>query len=142
VIASLFVVLVGVWFISNNQPLLPPKQNQKVDTPLSPSAQVVKAKQEADSFQKAKAPKLKAVKAVKAKKTLNIGDEYGGGKIAWLDAAGQHGLIAAKADIPGNFFTWKDAKAKCGDLGDDWHLPTIPSIIGSTSTKKQELLMF
>ncbi len=35
---------------------------------------------------------------------VKIGDEYGGGKIAWLDASGQHGLIAAKADCPGPYF--------------------------------------
>jgi hypothetical protein len=30
--------------------------------------------------------------------TLTIGDSYQGGKIFWLDASGQHGLIAATAD--------------------------------------------
>ncbi len=59
---------------------------------------------------------------VEAKKTLNIGDEYGGGKIAWLDATGQHGLIAAKADLS-EVYAWESAKQACAVIGDNWHLP-------------------
>ncbi|MEI8175043.1 MAG: DUF1566 domain-containing protein [bacterium] len=36
--------------------------------------------------------------AVTAPPTLNIGDSYQGGKIAYLDGTGQHGLIAATSD--------------------------------------------
>ena len=140
VLASLFVVIFGViWIMS--QPSLPPKQNPQVDTSVSPSAEVEQAKQEAvvrreteavkprqaaDALRKAEeAEKASAARRkAEAKKTLNIGDEYGGGKIAWLDASGQHGLIAAKADIPGPYFTLEDATAKCAALGDKWHLPT------------------
>ncbi len=60
---------------------------------------------------------------------LKIGDEYGGGKIAWLDATGQHGLIAAKADLSGGeIYNWEAAKKACRELVNngysDWHLPT------------------
>ena len=68
-------------------------------------------------------------------KTLKIGDEYCGGKIAWVDATGQHGLIAAEADMVGHTkaqdegrFKWEDAKKACRKLMSngysDWHLPT------------------
>jgi hypothetical protein len=41
--------------------------------------------------------------------TFYIGQPYGGGKIAYLDATGQHGLIAAAQDITDNineFYIW------------------------------------
>ena len=59
---------------------------------------------------------------------VQIGDEYGGGKIAWLDPTGQHGLIAAKADCPGPYFTWQGAKKACQNYKAngyrDWRLPS------------------
>ncbi|MFZ4802882.1 MAG: TIR domain-containing protein [Chlorobium sp.] len=68
------------------------------------------------------------VRQQSAASMLNIGDEYGGGKIAWLDASGQHGLIAAKADLPGRDITWEAAKKACRELVNngysDWYLPT------------------
>ena len=98
-------------------------------------AEVAKAKQEADARREAKAEKLRADKEkialpeAEAKKTLKIGAEYGGGKIAWLDATGQHGLIAAKADLSGGeIYNWEAAKKACRELVNngysDWHLPT------------------
>ncbi len=64
-----------------------------------------------------------------ASTTLKIGDEYGGGKVAWLDNTGKHGLIAAKADLPGgNNYTWEAAKKACKELNEngynDWYLPS------------------
>lgn len=65
---------------------------------------------------------------------MNTGDNYGGGTIFYVDSTGQHGLIAAKADMPGHsageaegFFIWDDAKAACQNLVaggySDWFLP-------------------
>lgn len=64
-----------------------------------------------------------------ASTTLKIGDEYGGGKVAWLDSTGKHGLIAAKADLPGgDKYTWDEAKKTCKELKEngysDWRLPS------------------
>ena len=57
---------------------------------------------------------------------LKIGDEYGGGKIADIDATCKHGLIAAKADLPG-YHNWDNAKKACQNLVangySDWRLP-------------------
>ena len=63
-----------------------------------------------------------------------IGDNYGGGIVFYVDNSGQHGLIAAKADVPGHSsgkldgeFTWLDAKKACDnfvcDGFGDWFLP-------------------
>uniref|UniRef100_UPI004047DDE5 Lcl domain-containing protein n=1 Tax=Algoriphagus sp. TaxID=1872435 RepID=UPI004047DDE5 len=56
---------------------------------------------------------------------LKIGDPYQGGKIFWLDATGQHGLIAAPNDQSAK--GWSAAQL-CNDLvlGDysDWYLPS------------------
>jgi formylglycine-generating enzyme required for sulfatase activity len=61
-------------------------------------------------------------------KRFAIGQEYGGGIIFYLDESGQSGLIAAKSDIPGPYFTWSDAKAACNNFVSggfsDWRLPT------------------
>ncbi len=64
-----------------------------------------------------------------AASAMNIGDEYGGGKVAWIDGTGQHGMIAAKADLPGgNSYSWNEATHACRDLVEngysDWYLPT------------------
>ncbi len=68
-----------------------------------------------------------AVRQKSAATSLKIGDEYDGGKIAWLDATGQHGLIAAKSDLPSRY-SWEDAKKACHDYKEngysDWYLPT------------------
>ena len=65
-----------------------------------------------------------------------IGEQYEGGIIFYLDESGQHGLIAARYDVPGhsadteneNWFTWYDAKSASNNfvVGGfrDWHLPT------------------
>ena len=80
--------------------------------------------------------------SVSAQKTFKIGDEYGGGRIAYIlqsDDPGyvegeQHLLIAAKADMTGHssdadegYFNLTDAKQACRDLVEDgysdWYLP-------------------
>ncbi|MEI6757978.1 MAG: TIR domain-containing protein [Chlorobium sp.] len=80
--------------------------------------------------------------SVSAQKTFKIGDEYGGGRIAYIlqsDDPGyvegeQHLLIAAKADMTGHssdadegYFNFTDAKQACRDLVEDgysdWYLP-------------------
>ena len=40
-----------------------------------------------------------------------LGDNYGGGKIFWLDEAGQHGLIAPAADQSAKGIAWNPGKA-------------------------------
>ena len=48
---------------------------------------------------------------------------HGGGVVFYVDETGQHGLIAAKSDIPGHstglaegHYTWADAKTACDNL--------------------------
>ncbi len=134
VVAVVMLVILGVvWSIMKQSP------PSKVENKPAPSTEVVEGNPEADARRKVEDARLTAVKEAAArreapvvnarqeaepKKTLKIGDEYSGGKIAWLDTSGQHGLIAAKADIPGPYYSWEDAKAKCAALGDGWHLPT------------------
>ena len=90
------------------------------------AARVKAEKKAADARQKAE--KLKAEKevAVPKKTKLIIGDKYGGGIVFDVDATGQHGLIAAKADLPGPYFTWDNAKKACANLVEngysDWYL--------------------
>jgi len=66
---------------------------------------------------------------------VTIGETYGGGIVFDVDESGQHGLIAAKADMPGHssgsqegWFTWFDAKRICNDFVfagySDWFLPS------------------
>lgn len=65
---------------------------------------------------------------------VKIGEYYCGGIVFYLNNTGQHGLIAAKADIQGHSdgkeegcFTWADAKTACHNLVSngysDWFLP-------------------
>ena len=73
----------------------------------------------------------------KAIKNVRVGSDYQGGKIACIFQPGDkgyvdgewHGLIAAKADLPGGEkYTWEAAKKACDDLDEngysDWHLPS------------------
>ncbi len=63
----------------------------------------------------------------------NIGESYGGGVVFYVDGTGQHGLIAAKTDMPGHsfkkeefFFNWygaKDAANAFVEGFSDWMLP-------------------
>ena len=62
-----------------------------------------------------------------------LGESYGGGVVVYVDASGQHGLVAAKADITGHsfqkeegFFNWygaKDAANAFVEGYSDWFLP-------------------
>ncbi len=56
-----------------------------------------------------------------------IGDNYGGGIVFSVDATGQHGLVAAKADIPVEL-GWDSAKKSCQDFREggyqEWFLPS------------------
>ncbi len=65
---------------------------------------------------------------------VKIGEYYCGGIVFYLNSSGQHGLIAAKADMQGHSagkeegcFTWADAKAACHNFVSngysDWFLP-------------------
>ncbi len=94
-------------------------------------AEVGRLKAEKETVARREAAVVQARQEAAAPKTLKIGDEYGGGKIFSLDATGQHGLLAAKADLSGHsegasegWFTWEDAKAKCAALGSGWRLPS------------------
>jgi hypothetical protein len=64
--------------------------------------------------------------------TPKIGDSYNGGIVFYVDGTGQHGLVAAKADMTGSsgktegFFNWYDAKVAANTFVDgycDWFLP-------------------
>jgi len=58
--------------------------------------------------------------------TLSIGDSYGGGKVAYIDGTGQHGLIAAPSDQGSDI--WDNAVTLCTGLVlndySDWYLPS------------------
>jgi hypothetical protein len=71
---------------------------------------------------------------------IKIGAQYGGGIVFYVDHTGQHGLIAAKSDLPGcsdaiaalkglseGLFNWEDALKSCKKLESnsysDWFLP-------------------
>ena len=113
--------------------------------PVLSGAEAVKATQKADSLRQAEEAKVREKKEaaerleaakLKAEKeaaafllgTLKIGDEYGGGIVFFVDAAHKHGMIAAKTDLPGPYFTWEEAKKACEDLVEngysDWYLPS------------------
>ena len=54
-----------------------------------------------------------------------VGDSYGGGIIIYLDATGQHGLIATAKDVA-TASNWYDAKMICNEFINgygDWYLP-------------------
>jgi len=64
--------------------------------------------------------------------TPKIGDSFNGGVVIYVDGTGQHGLIAAKADMTGSsgkgegFFNWYGAKVAANKFLDgycDWFLP-------------------
>lgn len=67
---------------------------------------------------------------------VNVGDEYGGGKVVYVLQPGdpgykpdeQHGLIATKEDLPQESLTWAEAKAATERLEisgyKGWSLPT------------------
>ncbi|MEI6638777.1 MAG: DUF1566 domain-containing protein [Chlorobium sp.] len=71
--------------------------------------------------------------ALSSAATPKIGDSYGGGVVVYIDSTGQHGLIAAKTDMPGHsyqkeegFFNWygaKDAATAFVEGFSDWVLP-------------------
>jgi hypothetical protein len=90
---------------------------------LNSAADANKQKDKADSINKKLQEFLSTV----------IGAKYKGGKIAWKDSTGKHGLIAADMDIPGwMIYTWDSAMTVCNKYsvteGDStyrgWHLPT------------------
>ncbi len=57
-----------------------------------------------------------------------LGDRYGGGIIFYVDATGQHGLIAAPGDFKEKM-TWDKAITECKALEydgySDWRLPSL-----------------
>jgi len=56
---------------------------------------------------------------------LKVGDSYGGGIIIYVDASGQHGLIATAKDVA-TASNWYDAKMICNEFLNgygDWCLP-------------------
>jgi len=71
--------------------------------------------------------------ALSSAATPQIGESYGGGVVFYVDGTGQHGLIAAKTDMPGHsfkkeegFFNWygaKDAANAFVEGFSDWFLP-------------------
>ena len=104
--------------------------------------------QKAAALAKAKSEKVAAalltVNQVKAKQEaetqekVTIGQEYGGGIVFEVDAAGKHGLIVAKSDLTAHpastddklagLHSWADAKVACNSfvVGDykNWRLPS------------------
>lgn len=76
---------------------------------------------------------LLSLSAAASSATLKIGDSYGGGVVLYIDATGQHGLIAAKSDVisqssgkEAGFFSWYDANIAANAFVEgycDWFLP-------------------
>ena len=73
------------------------------------------------------------VSAISSAATPKIGDSYAGGVVFYVDATGQHGLVAATADITvrssakeQRFFNWYRARVEANAMVDgycDWFLP-------------------
>ena len=66
-----------------------------------------------------------------------VGDSYGGGIIIYLNATGQHGLIASATDVA-TANNWYDAKMICNDFLNgygDWFLPTSSNLTRFLSTR-------
>ncbi len=73
------------------------------------------------------------VSALSFAATPKVGENYGGGVVFYVDGTGQHGLIAAKADLTGHsyrkeggFFNWYGAKDGANGFVEgfsDWFLP-------------------
>jgi hypothetical protein len=71
---------------------------------------------------------------------IKIGDEYRGGRVVYIFQPGdlhykaneQHGLIAAREDLPQESFNWFDAKVAAERLEIDgnkgWSLPTLDEL--------------
>ena len=68
---------------------------------------------------------------------MKIGDSLNGGVIIYIDGTGQHGLVAAKADMTGSsgkaegFFNWYGAKIAANRFVDgycDWVLPNLDQL--------------
>jgi Protein of unknown function (DUF1566) len=87
----------------------------------------------------------KAVSAQINAPAKRLGINYGGGIVFYLDATGQHGLIAAPGDIKDKM-TWDKAITECKSFEyggyHDWRLPSVTelkqlyhakSIVGSFS---------
>jgi len=75
---------------------------------------------------------LVTVSTLSSAATPKIGDSFNGGVVFYVDGTGQHGLIAAKADMTGSsgkaegFFNWYAAKMAASTFIDgycDWFLP-------------------
>ena len=73
-----------------------------------------------------------SVSSLSSAAALKIGDSYNGGVVIYIDGTGQHGLVAAKADMTGSsgkaegFFNWYGAKVAANTFVDgycDWVLP-------------------
>jgi hypothetical protein len=76
------------------------------------------------------------VSSVSSAAPVNVGEEYGGGKVVYVlqpgdpgySAGEQHGLIAANEDLPQESLTWSEAKAATERLeingNKGWSLPT------------------
>jgi hypothetical protein len=79
---------------------------------------------------------MMAVSTVSSAAPVNVGDEYGGGKVVYVLQPGdagytpneQHGLIATKEDLAQESLTWAEAKAATERLEINgykgWSLPT------------------
>jgi len=60
--------------------------------------------------------------------TFKLGDiGPQGGKVYFIDSAGQHGLEAKPVDQPGSLI-WRDAVTAAETYGSGWHLPTIAEL--------------
>ena len=78
-----------------------------------------------------------SVSSLSSAAALKIGDSYNGGVVIYIDGTGQHGLVAAKADMTGSsgkaegFFNWYGAKIAANRFVDgycDWVLPNLDQL--------------